>query len=142
MVGRQARDAGVREQPALRLAQDDRDLGGAVGQALPVRRKNGTPFQRALSIQARTATNVSTVESGATSSSSRYPGTSRPSTTPATYWPRTSSSSENGRTASSSSALRSRTSSGASEAGGSIATNASTWSRWFWTMSRSAPACS
>ena len=46
--------------------------------SLPARRKKGTSFQRALSIQARSATNVSTFDSGATLSSSRYPGASCP----------------------------------------------------------------
>jgi hypothetical protein len=35
-----------------------------------------------------------------------------------------------------------RTSSGSKLAGGSIATRASTWSSWFWKMSRMAPAVS
>ncbi len=38
---------------------------------LPVRRKNGTPAQRQLSISTFSATNVSVSESSATSSSSR-----------------------------------------------------------------------
>jgi hypothetical protein len=77
VVRQQARDAGALEQPSLWLAQDDRDLRGPMGQ--------GTSFQRSLSIQARNATNVSTLDSGATRSSFRYPATSRPSTTPAVY---------------------------------------------------------
>jgi len=40
---------------------------------LPVRRKNGTPFQRVFSTSARNATNVSVWEFGATPGSSRYP---------------------------------------------------------------------
>ena len=48
---------------------------------LPVRRKNGTPAHRQLSISHRRATNVSVSESWATPGSSRYP----------MYWPRTTS---------------------------------------------------
>src|SRR5450631_1979896 len=48
---------------------------------LPVRRKNGTPAQRQLSIRHFNATNVSVSDSGSTPSSERYP----------VYCPRTTS---------------------------------------------------
>src|ERR1700722_923210 len=47
--------------------------------SLPVRRKNGTPAQRQLSISQRSAMNVSVSESRDTPSLQRYPS----------YWPRT-----------------------------------------------------
>ena len=66
--------------------------------------------------------------------------------TPSTYWPRTTSWGRShgcsGRIDRSSFTFSSRTASASKLAGGSIAVSASTWSRWFCTMSRSAPACS
>src|SRR4029077_19905584 len=67
----------------------------------PVRRKNGTPAHRQLSISSFKDTNVSVAESGFTPGSLRYPGAALPPTLPGPYWPRTTScatvSTEKGR---------------------------------------------
>ena len=95
----------------------------------PVRRKNGTPAQRQLSISQRRAMNVSVSEFGATPGSSRYP----------TYWPRTTWPGSIGRSERKTLSFSSEIARGSSAAGGSIAMNASTWNRWVTTMSRYAP---
>ena len=72
------------EQPALRLAQDDRDLGRAVGQALARAQEERDALPARVVDPGAHAPRTSRRSSrGATRSSSRYPGTSCPSTTPA-----------------------------------------------------------
>ena len=80
------------------------------------------------------------MESGATSGSSRYPGTSSPSMYPGPYWPRTTCLGPGVCSAFSTLTFSFRTDSAVKSIGGSIAVSATSWSRWFWTMSRTAPA--
>src|SRR6266508_1426131 len=62
-----------------------------------------------------------------------------PSTYPGPYCPRTAASSSVAR---STLTFSFRTASASKSIGGSIAVSATSWSRWFWKMSREAPACS
>ncbi len=98
--------------------------------------------QRQLSTISRAATNVSVSESGATPSSSRYPGTGSPSMNPGPYWPRTTRRGSGVAIAFSTFSFSLRTESAVKSIGGSIAVSATSWSRWFWKTSRIAPACS
>ena len=99
---------------------------------LPVRRKNGTPAHRQLSISQRRAMNVSVSESRATPSACVYPS----------YCPRTTSAGSIGRSDRNTLFFSSLIERGSSSVGGSMATKARTWRRWVTTMSRKAPVCS
>ena len=99
---------------------------------LPERRKNGTPCQRQFSTSTRSAIIVSVSESAGTPGDFRYPS----------YCPRTTCRRSIGRSASKTFDFSSRSGLAASEVGGSIATNPSTWNRWVTTMSRYAPVAS
>ncbi len=99
---------------------------------LPVRRKNGTPAHRQLSMSSSIAEKVSVVESGATPGSSRYP----------TYWPRITRSRLETSVERSAFTVSSRSRSGWNDTGGSIATNVITWNRCVEIMSRMLPTCS
>jgi hypothetical protein len=78
--------------------------------------------------------------------SSAYPGTGAPSIAPRVYCPVTvicgASAAVIGRSARKTFTFSSRTAAALKSDGGSIATSARSWSMWFWTMSRSAPALS
>src|SRR4030067_722521 len=96
------------------------------------RRKMGTPFHLQLSILSRRAAKVGVWESGETPSVWRYPS----------YWARTVSVRAPGRMDDSSLKVSFRTASASKEAGGSIATNESSCSKWFWNISRNTPTLS
>jgi hypothetical protein len=89
----------------------------------------GTSAQRQLSISSRSATKVSVAEPLATPGTSAYPW----------YWPRTQCWGSAGGMARNTSAFLSCVSPALAPAGGSMATRASTCSRWFWTTSLSTP---
>ena len=76
----------------------------------------------------------------ATPGSSRYAGTSSPSTQPRPYWPRTTLFGPGVCIERSTLTFSLRTESAVKSIGGSIAVRASSCSRWFWKMSRIAPA--
>ena len=69
------------------------------------------------------------LESGATPSSSRYPGTIWPSTTPLSYWPKTTLPSSIGRMLRSTFTFSVRMASASKEAGTSMAMSVSSWVR-------------
>jgi hypothetical protein len=99
---------------------------------LPVRKKNGTPAHRQLSMSSSIAEKVSVVESDATPCSSRYPS----------YWPRITRSRLEMSVDLRAFTVSSRSRSGAKETGGSIATNVITWNKCVEIMSRMLPTCS
>ena len=61
---------------------------------------------------------------------------------PRPYWPRAKFFGPGVPSARSTFTFSFRTDSAVKSIGGSIAVSASSWSRWFWKMSRIAPACS
>ena len=61
---------------------------------------------------------------------------------PGPYWPRTMCFGPGVCSARSTFTFSFRTASASKSVGGSMAMIAISWSRWFWTMSRMAPACS
>src|ERR1700733_6397106 len=93
---------------------------------LPVRRKNGTPAQRQLSIEHFNAMKVSVSDSGATPSSDRYP----------VYCPRTTFFGSIGNMLRNTLFFSSLMGAGSKAVGGSIAMNARIWNRCVTTMSR------
>ena len=76
------------------------------------------------------AAKVGVCEPGATPGMAQYPS----------YWARTVSFSAIGRMLSKTLAFSLRTASALNEDGGSIATRARSWNRWFWNISRTTPA--
>ena len=97
-----------------------------------MRRKNGTPAQRQLSISQRRATNVSVSESGATPGMSRYPA----------YWPRTTCVTSSGRIERKTLFFSSLMARDSRAVGGSMAMKPRIWKRWVTTMSLKAPVAS
>ncbi|CPU66864.1 Uncharacterised protein [Mycobacteroides abscessus] len=89
----------------------------------------------------RIAAYVSVVEVSGMPSSSRKPMTSSPPCQPAAYCPRAvcRDSSRGSRTAESALIFSARREGASNDTGSSIATSASSWSRWFWMTSRAAP---
>src|SRR3569832_405749 len=102
------------------------------------------PDQRQLSMNTRSATNVSELDVGLTRGSLRYALRGTPSIDQAPYCPRNTyfeiSPVFRGRMDLSNFTFSSRIDSVSSESGGSFVASARTCKRWFCTMSRNAPA--
>src|SRR5450631_4504763 len=108
-------DAGTHGKHALgRLPEGDGDDPLALREPLPVRRKNGTPAQRQLSIEHFNAMKVSVSDSGSTPSSDRYP----------VYCPRMTSFGSIGNMLRKTLFFSSLMGAGSKDVGGSIAMNA------------------
>ena len=99
---------------------------------LPVRRKNGTPAQRQLSMEHLSAMKVSVSERESTPSSVRYP----------MYCPRTTAVGSMGNMLRKTLFFSSLIGAGSNAVGGSMAMKARIWNRWVTTMSRYAPVAS
>ena len=95
----------------------------------------------------RMATKVGVRDPFATSFSCWYPGTSAPAPLPGAYWPSTTlratcSGVSKVSIARSTLIFSSRTESASKDTGGSSAERQTSWSTWFWSMSRRIPASS
>ncbi|CAH0259024.1 hypothetical protein SRABI76_03439 [Microbacterium oxydans] len=114
-----------------------------VPSAFPERNRNGVPAQRLLRTSNVASARVSVCRSGSTPGSSTYDGFATPPIVPAVYRARredAAGSSPHTVVARSTALVAARKSTSSSVVGSSIASTASTWRRWLWIMSTSAPA--